>query len=104
MSFEFDEDETLGAFAHAGMVDLDNQAVTLYAVVCIGSGDEPHFSHGGELTLSAVEAVRVAKAGNLEPGPHGCRYLPAAMGLDVESLFALASQAMAAIKAGEEEE
>ena len=98
MTFEFDYDRTLDAFAHSGMVDLAYGNVTLYGVVCIGSGEEPHFSHGGALSLTAESALQAAKEGNDEGA---CRYLPTALGLSVEDLFALANRVALNI-AGEE--
>lgn len=101
MTFEFDDELTLDAFAHSGMVDLAYGNVTLYAVVCIGSGEEPHFSHGGALSLTAEAALQAAKQGNDEEPYGNCRYLPTALGLSVEDLFALANRVALNI-AGEE--
>jgi hypothetical protein len=110
MTFEFDDELTLDAFAHSGMVDLMKNAVTIYGVVCIGSGKEPHFSHGGTLTLSPELAIEVAKSENIdvlawadEEGTVPCRYLPVAMGLSVSELFALANRAASAMLSEREE-
>jgi hypothetical protein len=92
MTFTFDEDATLDAMAYASTVDLLHGQVTLYATVCIGSGREPHFSHGGQLTLDANEAIELAKAENETMAEVGgdCRYLPMAVGLHPLGLFELA--------------
>lgn len=87
MTFKFDEDATLDSMAHASSVDLDLGQVTLFAVVCIGS-DEAHFSHGGQLTLSAEDAIGAARAANAAES--WCRYLPAAVGIPVPQLLQLA--------------
>lgn len=95
--FTFDEAATVEAMAHAANVDLFAGQVTLYGVVCIGSGHEPHFSHGGQLCLDAGTAIELARGENEQmpgwvaedDGP-GCRYLPFAAGLDPNSLLHLA--------------
>ena len=104
MTFEFDIERTLDAFAHSGMVDLDNDNVTLYGVVCIGADEGPHFSHGGLLTLDPTEAIEAAGRENLKWGDEaGCRYLPAALGLSVPELFALANRTAQSIVSSQEE-
>jgi hypothetical protein len=84
VSFQLDEDKTLDAMAHASTVDLMAGQVTLYAVVCCGSGEAPHYSHGGQLTLNAHEAIEVAKSENVDAEAEGidCHYLAAAVGID----------------------
>jgi hypothetical protein len=96
MTFTFDEDATLDAMAYASTVDLLHGQVTLYATVCIGSGREPHFSHGGQLTLDANEAIELAKYENESIAEEGgaCRYLPMAVGIHPGGLFALANALM----------
>ena len=94
--FEFDEEETINAMAYASNVDLIHGQATLFAIVCIGDGKRPHFSHGGQLTLSATEAIEVAKGENqsaYEDGM-GCRYLPAAVGIHPGALIHLARLVM----------
>lgn len=89
MTYEFDVQETLNSMAYASTVDLFNGAVTLYAVVCIGT-EEQHFSHGGHLTLSAQDAITVAQEENVAAAGN-CRYLPMAVGLDPSAIMHLAA-------------
>jgi hypothetical protein len=88
MHFTFDVERTLDAMAYASTVDLMAGQVTLYGVVCIGSGEEPHFSHGGQLTLDPNQAIEGAQDENhiaFEAG-QDCRYLPMAVGVNPDSL------------------
>jgi hypothetical protein len=97
--FVFDEEATQDAMAHAATVDLFAGQVTLYGVVCIGSGHAPHYSHGGQLCLDPGTAIELARGENEhmlqwaadeeDPGPE-CRYLPFAAGLDPNQLLGLA--------------
>lgn len=89
MAFTFDMEQTLDAMAYAGSVDLQHGQVTLFAVVCVGSGEEPHFSHGGSICVDPEEAIDAAlQANELTPGD--CRYLPMALGMRMEDLVFMA--------------
>ncbi len=85
MTFQMDEEATLDAMAHASTVDLFNGYVTLYGVACVGSDDDQSHSHGGQLSLTATEAIEAAHECNAD-NPTGCRYLAFACGLSIEDL------------------
>ena len=78
MTFQFDEERTLTHMAHAASVDLWAGQLTLYAVACSGSDDEPHASHGGQVCANATEALETAKY--LNTLEQECHYLPLALG------------------------
>lgn len=90
--YRFDEERTIDAMAYSSNVDLMRGLVTLFAVVCIGDGVEPHYSHGGILTDNAQEAIDIAREQNEDA--RGCRYLPAAVGIHPASLLHLAQLVM----------
>jgi hypothetical protein len=98
MSFTFDKEATLDAMAYAGSVDLDHGQITLYVVTCVGSGEEPHFSHGGQMCWDAAEAIETAEY--LNGLDHACHYLPLAVGAHPAIILGLAQ---ALIRAPEED-
>lgn len=86
MTFTYDEPATLRHMAHAASVDLWNGQLTLYAVACAGSDDEPHASHGGQVCANATEAMETAR--HLNALEQECHYLPLAIGCHPEVLLA----------------
>ncbi len=102
MTYKFDEDATLDAMAYASSIDLMSGHATIFGIVCIGDGSEPGFSHGGELTLDAHDAIAAAKDANEAPGGPGCRYLPFAAGIEPDQLFRLANLVAGFTEPGDE--
>ena len=93
MAFQLDEQLTLDFMATSSTVDLMSGDITLYAVVCVGSVNEPHASHGGQLSVSSTTCIEAAKQNNeatASAGDDGCRYLAAAVGISRHELFQLA--------------
>jgi hypothetical protein len=91
MTFTFDKEATLDAMAYSGRVDLEHGQVTMYAVTCVGNGEAPHWSHGGQVCWDAAEAIEAAEY--LNSLNHPCHYLPLALGTHPTVILALA-QAM----------
>ncbi len=99
MTYTFDEEQTLKAFALSAADDLHTGYATLYGVICVGEEGGAAFSHGGQLTLDPIEALDSAKEANKLSG--GCRYLPVALGLNPKALFTLANLVAGGLVLGE---
>lgn len=90
--FVMDQEKTLDALAKAASIDLEVGSVTLYAVVCVGSDEDPTFSHGGQLTLSAHDAIAATNLANDDD--HRCHYLTAAVGIQPDELITIANMVL----------
>lgn len=94
MTFDFDMEATLDAFARAGMLHMMGGQLTLFGVACVGSDGSPHSSHGGVLFLTATQALKFAQqcndlANEDTEVEDPCHYLPTAMSVEPDQLRAL---------------
>jgi hypothetical protein len=92
VTWTFDEEETLDAFARAGILHMFGGQLTMYAVTCVGNGEEPHYSHGGVLFLTSVQALAFARQCNEladEADDNECHYMPSAVSVEPAQLIEL---------------
>lgn len=89
--FEVDEELAYDNMAHALSANLNNGAMTFYAVVCINA--DTVSSHGGLIVATATEAIEGAKFTNENAIKEtGCVYIPLVIGLSESAQAAIAAQ------------